>query len=171
MTAVPSWFRWLIIVVATIIMCACRVPFQDTGEMNFPPLSADIEHMHSNSQSKLREQAGLPPAVRTTPRKDAIPASLANTAEKIAKPDHVTRSADTIARAGYVDDPQIQQAGVIAPVFPQNGIRSRSTTVRRNHPLYATSRPFWVRSRCSHRGPDAGDKPRRDCFGREHTII
>lgn len=32
MDSIPNWFRWLIIVLATLIMCACQTPMQDSQE-------------------------------------------------------------------------------------------------------------------------------------------
>lgn len=37
MNQIPNWFRWLIIIVATLIMCACRSPLQD-GQQLLPPV-------------------------------------------------------------------------------------------------------------------------------------
>ena len=30
---VPNWFRWLVIIIATLIMCACRSPLQEGGQL------------------------------------------------------------------------------------------------------------------------------------------
>jgi len=38
---VPNWFRWLIIIVATLIMCACRAPMQE-GVRNTPLFPGDL---------------------------------------------------------------------------------------------------------------------------------
>ena len=72
MNTIPNWFRWLIIIVATLIMCACRSPLQDPSSSQpiqsvlvrntnspLPEVQESILSTLSNLQTHYELDAGL----------------------------------------------------------------------------------------------------------------
>lgn len=56
MQPIPSWFRWLLIVLATLVMCGCRGAFQ-TGDGSLllsPPSPTAVEHWQPQSNEALQ---------------------------------------------------------------------------------------------------------------------
>ena len=43
MQPLPHWYRWTLIVIATLILCACRAPFQDAGSLSIPVAMPETE--------------------------------------------------------------------------------------------------------------------------------
>lgn len=79
---VPNWFRWLIIIVATLIMCACRAPMQE-GLKNTPIFPGDL----SGQRSAVSQNH--PPVIQRTLAEKAAAMAQQNQIEKqVAHPSN-----------------------------------------------------------------------------------
>ena len=59
MTPLPNWFRWFLIILATIIMCACRAPLQD-GRPVTPPIIHGLEVVSQDVMSLPKKDVFAP---------------------------------------------------------------------------------------------------------------
>ena len=64
MESVPNWFRWLVVVIATLIMCACRAPLQQSAKTP----TASVVPRDSSDPPRAR----LAPVVKSLARQSVI---------------------------------------------------------------------------------------------------